>query len=60
MIAISSCEKSLYSCKCDGGFSGTGTEIQIETYSKKRAIQLCQKHNSKPDITDGFHDCELK
>lgn len=57
-ITVSGCSKKDYSCKCDGGLTGNGMQIEIKQTKKSTANKACKGYEGNPAV-DGFTNCRL-
>lgn len=61
ILTLFSCQKKEYTCRCEGGFGGNGTSIQIEGTSPSKALRNCEKKLLvNENANDGFNNCSLK
>lgn len=52
--------KKDYTCVCQGGFSGSGMQKELEARNLKAATKICTNYNSPNGTNDGLEGCEIK
>lgn len=57
-VTLMSCRKKNYTCKCDGGLTGKGMEMEIKQARENAARKACKKNESDATV-DGFTNCRL-